>query len=194
MTERGKFIVVEGLDGVGKTTTINRLAERLQAAKLKTPPDEIASIREQCATSTTAELRLHYYMLGNYLVAEEIKKRLAAGENVVLDRFYASTMAYMWGFGRLPFSNTDWPPNLLRPDYTFVLNLPRDARIERLAARTTIAHTAEELKLKIAPDIEERVLDYYSRFGCTDVAITPDMTTDQICDSICAYITEHPVI
>eukprot|EP01033_Poteriospumella_lacustris_P021094 gene21094-15593_t len=36
MTERGKFIVVEGLDGVGKTTTINRLAERLQAAKLKT--------------------------------------------------------------------------------------------------------------------------------------------------------------
>lgn len=157
--ERGKFIVIEGLDGVGKTTTIDRLAERLHAAKLKTPPDNITAIREQCANSSTPQLRYHYYMLGNYLVAEEVKALLAAGQNVVVDRFYASTMAYMWGFGRLPFDNTDWPTNLLTPDYTFVLNLPRESRINRLAARTSVAHTPEELKLKIAPEIEQSILE-----------------------------------
>jgi thymidylate kinase len=186
---RGKFIVIEGLDGVGKTTTIESLAERLQAKRLKTPPDEIGAIREKCTSSLTPQLRFHYYMLGNYVVAEDIRNRLAAGENVVLDRYYASTMAYLWSFGHLPFSSVDWPENLLRPDYMFVLDLPREDRISRLAARNTVAHTAEELKLKISPDIEQHISDYYNQFGCTSIPLTKDMSTDDICAAICNHIS-----
>jgi thymidylate kinase len=92
---------------------------------MRTPPDEIRSIRDRCVNSTNVQLRLHYYTLGNYLAAEEIERSLEVGEIVVLDRFHASTMAYLWAFKLLPYDGRiDWPEGLLKPDYMFLINLP----------------------------------------------------------------------
>ena len=187
--ERGKLICIEGLDGVGKTTCVQHLADKLNATIMKTPPKEILNIRERCANTTNPNLRYHYYLLGNYLVSEDIEILLNNGKNVILDRFYASTMAYMWGFEKLPFSNTEWPPGLLRPDYMFLLNLPREARLHRLESRTNIAKTDEEKILHVSPDIEQRIIGYFLKFGCIDLLITENLTTDEICDKIIKCIS-----
>ena len=43
----GVAIVVEGLDGVGKSTLVQALAKRLDAVALRTPPDSMEPFRKK---------------------------------------------------------------------------------------------------------------------------------------------------
>ena len=59
MKTHGRFIVIEGLDGIGKSTTIGRLCERLNAQTASSPTPLMNTIRERfhdaepiCETST----------------------------------------------------------------------------------------------------------------------------------------------
>jgi len=45
LSSRPKFIVVEGPDGVGKSSLVTSLAERLDYLSLKTPPEEFRKLR-----------------------------------------------------------------------------------------------------------------------------------------------------
>lgn len=103
--------VLDGIDGCGKTTQVARLVERLRAAgrtvrQLREPGG--TALGEQQRTilldrSTkacpTAEL-FGYLQARAQLCHEVIAPALAAGETVVLDRFYHSTLAYQaYGLG-----------------------------------------------------------------------------------------------
>src|ERR1041384_6697872 len=104
---RGLFIAFEGTEGGGKSTQIPRLAERLTALGSK-----VHQLREPGGTAIGEELRhtLKHssanqamtpeaeLLLMNasraQLVREIIRPALAAGEIVLCDRFYDSTLAY----------------------------------------------------------------------------------------------------
>ena len=47
MKTHGRFIVIEGLDGIGKSTTIGRLCERLDAQIASSPTPFMNTIRER---------------------------------------------------------------------------------------------------------------------------------------------------
>jgi dTMP kinase len=110
---RGKFITIEGLDGCGKSTQLNRLAEALRAQGLEvvvtrepggTPIGE--KIRAVLLDSTTsglspwAELALMFASRVQQ-IDELILPSLECGKWVLCDRFTDSSEAYQGGGRKL---------------------------------------------------------------------------------------------
>ena len=106
---RGLFITLEGLDGSGKTTQINRLAEWLKKRGhhpiLTRQPggtptgDRIRALlldSRSTALSHQAEMALMFADRAQ-AIAEVIQPALDAGQIVVCDRFTDSTEAYQGG-------------------------------------------------------------------------------------------------
>ena len=104
----GRLIVVEGIDGAGKSTQVRRLAEALTAAGRKVvtsrePTDgpwgrKLRASAESTRMSLADELHAFVEDRKQH-VAEVIRPSLAAGSVVLLDRYYFSTMAYQGARG-----------------------------------------------------------------------------------------------
>lgn len=159
---RGRFIVFEGIDGAGKTTQIERLAERLRAEGRKVaitaePTGSVTGKMLRAALSgkecrTAAEMAALFVLDRiNHNVSEGgIERLLAEGVDVICDRYYYSSLAYQG-------SQTDFEwvkamnlncPEIRRPDICIFLDLePREslARIRRNRTSTEIYETEEIL-------------------------------------------------
>lgn len=117
---RGRFIVLEGLDGAGTTTQARRLGERLRAAgrvaHVTAEPSggPIGTLVRQVLTARVqgrAGERLDPAALALLFAADridhfdvEIAPKLAAGVDVVSDRFALSSLAYQG----LDLGDMDW--------------------------------------------------------------------------------------
>lgn len=109
----GRLVVVEGPDGVGKTTQL-----RLLADWLRQHGREVVCVREPGGTAIGDEIRrllldpasdvvpraeaLLYMASRAQLVAREIRPGLARGATVLMDRFFLATYAYQGGGRELP--------------------------------------------------------------------------------------------
>ncbi len=154
--KRGLFITFEGTEGGGKSTQIGLLAERLRAQQRT-----VRTLREPGGTPIGEEIRHTIkhslvnaamtpeteLLLMNasraQLVREVIRPALAAGEVVLCDRFYDSTVAYQ-GYGRgldlaLVRSIIDAAVGETRPDLTLLLDVPLTVSEARRQARTSNA-------------------------------------------------------
>jgi dTMP kinase len=135
MVLRGKFIVLEGSEGCGKSTQAELLATYLGAELTREPGgteigEAIRSILlggETGRIDGRAELMLMLAARAQH-VAERIGPWLEAGRDVVCDRFSGSTLAYQ-GYGRgLPLGEIVAANDLscagLQPDLVVLLDLP----------------------------------------------------------------------
>ena len=106
-TKRGRFIVVEGIDGSGKSTQISLLAKKLGEAgrKVYTTAEPTVSLTggmlrdalrgvTQHTTCEIAAMFLLDRISHNVNPVNGIEKFLAAGVDVICDRYYYSTLAY----------------------------------------------------------------------------------------------------
>ena len=168
----GRFITFEGTEGGGKSTQINLLAARLRERGMT-----VRTLREPGSTPIGEEIRhtLQHsaqnqamtaeaeWLLMNasraQLVREVIRPALHAGEIVLCDRFYDSTVAYQ-GYGRgldletvrrvIAFAVGD-----TRPDLTIVLHVPIDVSEARRKARESKQRDRmEELDRKFFERVE----------------------------------------
>lgn len=149
---KGLFITFEGTEGGGKSTQIQRLATRLQSLGRR-----VRLIREPGGTPIGEEIRHTLKHSANnhgmtpetelllmnasraQLVREVIRPALAAGEIVLCDRFYDSTVVYQ-GYGRqldleLVQSVIDVAVGETRPDLTLLLRVPLATSERRRATR-----------------------------------------------------------
>jgi dTMP kinase len=149
---KGRFITFEGSEGCGKSTQIALLAERLRAAgrtvtTLREPGgtpigEEIRHTLKHSAANQamTAEAELLLMCASRaQLVREVIRPALDAGQLVLCDRFFDSTLAYQ-GFGRgldlqAVRHTIEFAVGSTRPDLTLLLTLPEEAGAQRLLAR-----------------------------------------------------------
>ena len=135
----GRFVVVEGGEGVGKSTQVERLASSLRSAGR-----EVVVTYEPGDTKTGAELRaalLHadtaldphaelLLMLADRAqhVAEVIRPALARGAIVVCDRYEPSTLAYQGVARALGVDEVErlskWAAAGVVADIVIVLDLP----------------------------------------------------------------------
>ena len=151
MTERGKFISLEGGEGVGKSTQVRALAEALKALGLdvlttREPggSDGAEAIRElllgggEERWSAEAEALLFAAARADH-VEKTILPALDAGCWLLSDRFLDSSMAYQGAAGGLGIERVralyDFGSHGLLPNRTLVLVL--DEGSERARARDT---------------------------------------------------------
>ncbi|QNA89042.1 dTMP kinase [Massilia sp. Dwa41.01b] len=151
MTERGKFITFEGIDGAGKSTHIGFVGEFL-SSKGKT----IVSSREPGGTPLGEKLRdllLHEKMhleteallmfaSRREHIAQVIEPGLAAGNWVLSDRFSDASFAYQSGgrgMDRVKMEALEaWVHPALQPDLTLLFDVPLEVARERLDATRTL--------------------------------------------------------
>jgi dTMP kinase len=148
----GKFITFEGTEGGGKSTQIQILAERLRqmgrVVRLLREPggtpigEEIRHTLKHSdanhAMTPEAELLLMNASRAQ-LVREVIRPALDAGEVVLCDRFYDSTVAYQ-GYGRqldpaAVRQVIDFAVEQTRPDLTVLLDVSVELSEARRSAR-----------------------------------------------------------
>ena len=152
----GLLITMEGVEGSGKSTQIQRLAARLRrrgtAVEISKEPGGTELCRELRALllephasgetwSAQAELLLFYADRAQHL-ARCVGPALDAGKVVLLDRFDDSTRAYQGAQG-IPEAMLDRLGELvlgsLRPALTLLLDLDPAASLVRVAARNGAA-------------------------------------------------------
>lgn len=145
MASRGKFIVLEGIDGCGKSTIALRLAARLRSASstrvliTKEPTCTSAAgkkihaiLRHREPAPTPAELQKLYIADRKAHIANVIRPALAAGKTVICQRYAMSTYAYGMAFG---VSRRQLAHRFLKPDLTILLDLSAAEAMRRIAGR-----------------------------------------------------------
>ena len=140
----GRFIVLEGGEGVGKSTQAAALARSLGAVLTREPGGTVLgeALRDlllgsgRPAPVARAETLLMLAARAQH-VAEVIEPALARGEDVVCDRYSGSTLAYQ-GYGRgfdlAELTDLDrWASGGRAPDLVILLDMPAKRARQRRA-------------------------------------------------------------
>lgn len=165
--KHGPVILIEGLDGSGKTSIMKWLSEKLDGAAVCTPPPQWADIRPLYRDEDEGVARA-FYSVANYMAADEI---LAAGRGapfVVVDRWWCSTcamaLANQLTRATLPPEGDavyQWPADLPRPDAGFFLHVDEAIRVARIRKRAP--EDAEEQRLSSCSEMRATAAEAYRR-------------------------------
>lgn len=150
-------IVVEGLDGCGKSTLVDRLCKHIGsgAKSFKSPPSGLDSVRSsiECGGDDAdapllsshpayGRFKRSFYTWGNYLCAREL---FSCKAPVVIDRFVSSTLAYTLGAADAVNQEkqevarpktAEWPKDMPHPDFVLVLEATEEVRMSRIQTRS----------------------------------------------------------
>lgn len=143
---RGRYIVLEGAEGCGKSTQAQRLATALDAVLTRetggTPIGQrirgilhdtgVTNLAARSEALLTAADRAQH-------LAEVVVPALVSGRHVVSDRSVYSTLAYQGHGRRLPVDDirriNDWAIEGQWPELVILLDAPSDVLQARLAGR-----------------------------------------------------------
>jgi dTMP kinase len=181
--KRGKFIVLEGINGAGKTTQAEMLAKKIKNAgrdvictkeptrwtipgmilagdyELTKKGDWIEMANKGIIDASLFLLDRMQHILDQNLGILHI---LDSGKDVVCDRFYWSFYVYNGfsiGYDRAVALNESCT-KLLTPDLTFFIDVPTDVCRERIEKRNDCEKNRTEAELC---DLRDRYLDAFSR-------------------------------
>ena len=191
---RGRFIAIEGADGVGTTTQARALVARLRrvgaahrtaepsrgpigklARKLLRGPPGSDALYEQLALLFAADRLDH--------VAREIEPRLAVGTHVVTDRYLLSSLVYQGLHAPLAWIES-LNAHAPAPDVTVVLTVPLKEAQRRLVARGSNPEIFD------AASTQKRVHRAYGRLAKAQGALIVDgrgendLVTDRIVEAL----------
>ena len=160
MMTRGKFITVEGIEGVGKSTNITHLRRRIEAAGF-----DVLMTREPGGTplgeairgllldprytgmSPDCELQLMFAARAEHL-ARVIQPALEKGQWVLCDRFTDATYAYQGGGRGIDTGKIarleEWVQGDFRPDLTVLLDVPVEVGLARAGKRGALDRFEQE--------------------------------------------------
>jgi len=180
---KGRFITLEGGEGVGKSTNLHFIKDFLLqrdipvittrepgGTELAEHIRQLLLNKHQETLMGKAELLLMFAARAQHL-KQLILPALAQGQWVVSDRFTDATYAYQGGGRKMDSSSIAWLENFIqrdfRPDLTFLLDAPVETGLKRASARSvpdrfesekqTFFHNVRQRYLDIARQQPERV-------------------------------------
>jgi len=186
---RGKFITLEGVDGAGKTTHLDWIAGRIEAAG-----KQVVVTREPGGTPLGEALRKLLLTQSMHLetetllmfaarrehLARVILPALAAGTWVLSDRFTDASFAYQGGGRGLDLARIEilegWVQQGLQPELTLVFDLSVEEAKRRRAAATAEPDRFEREDLaffaRVRSVYRERAARYPQRIRLIDASRT----------------------
>jgi dTMP kinase len=184
------FVVLEGVDGVGKSTLAQGLAARLGASLQSTPPSELSRVRPEVDALYAgfgAAQQLFYASSVAY-ASQRANELLAQGQSVVLDRYWASTRVYdVFRPGCLDLSAVE--PTLRAADLTIFVTCREEVRRLRLKRRGLTP--ADGATLDYREHLEARFRDVLRAGGwvgrCLEVD-TSDGSLEELLDATLARV------
>lgn len=199
--KRGYFITLEGPDGAGKTTQLERLAQK--AAEMRIPAIQTRepggtpvgdAVREILLDPAYGEMvpltEVFLYAAARaQLVHQMIEPALNGGKLVLCDRFIDSTLAYQAYGGQMEFdfvlqTNLKAIKGRL-PDRTFVIDVAPEQGFARRSPE--LADRVEQKALSFHHDVRRGFLDIAKRYPERVVIIDGTMPEDQVFAAIWSY-------
>ncbi len=201
----GRFLTIEGIEGVGKSTQVARLSEGFNERGIAhvvtrepggTPLAE--RIREMVLLDSaggesmppTAELLLMFAARAVHLT-NFVEPNLRAGRWVVCDRFIDATYAYQGGGRRLNVEHIRQLETMVvgarRPDLTVLLDAPVGQALERVRRRN--AGSADRFESERA-EFFERVRDAYRARAAAEPTRIAVVDASQSVDRVASQILE----
>ncbi len=200
----GRFITLEGGEGVGKSTQIRRLAEALTQRGI-----DVVTTREPGGTEGAEAIRALLMSGGQDRwndateallfaaaradhVAKLIRPAVCAGKWVICDRFVDSTRAYQGGAGGVSDADILDLHRIgsggLLPDRTIVLDLPVEEGARRAAARSAetdrMGAKGADYYNRVAARFRDLAQQDRERFRIIDANGTPEDVTARMLDAL----------
>ena len=198
----GLFITFEGVEGSGKSTQIQRLADRIKSKDANLDllvtrepggTDSAESIRQLLVTGRADKWRAATEAMlmsasRHEHVEHVIRPAIASGAIVVCDRFYDSTRVYQGIVGGVPEADIEALNNLacgnLVPDLTILLDMDVDEGLRRADGRETAETRFEskgvEFHRKVRSGFLELAARHSGRFVVIDAGREIDLVTSDI--------------
>lgn len=169
---KGKFITFEGIDGAGKSSHVEWLAETLRSRGLT-----VMVTREPGGTPLGEKLRelllnesmhletetLLMFAARREHLAQRIEPALARGEWVICDRFSDATWAYQGGGRGLDKAKflalEHWVHEHLQPDLTLLFDLPLEVARERIVLANRVLDKFEQERADFHHRVRQAYLD-----------------------------------
>lgn len=189
--EHFPFVVLEGIDGVGKTTVGKALAATLKKRGmptifLATPPSPFdalaANVIEQCSIAS----RFFFFLSSLVHASNSIRQSLSSAA-VICDRYIYSTIAYHRAFGLQRIPNLD-TLDIRIPDFCFLLSVGNEGvRRNRILARQG-SSPADLISIEDAAWRVD-VVDQFERFDLISIE-TDNLTPSEVASTIVDAIME----
>jgi len=193
MGRKGFFIVIEGLDGSGKTTQATILAKKLcrnhnimltaepSRGKIGTFIRE-SYLYEEKRLPTEVEALLFAADRIDH-IQKEVKPALDEGKLVICDRYVYSSLAYQGSTGL----NLDWIKSInslaLQPDFAILIDVAPELVLKRLKRKKSVMETLET---------QRKVREVYLKFQEKGelFRINGDKAKDVVADELYAKVLD----
>ncbi len=204
---QGKFITLEGTEGVGKTTNLELIRDEVAGAGHSvvttrepggTPLAEeirelLLAVREEPVSETT-ELLLMFAARAQH-VATVIRPALEAGQWVVCDRFTDATYAYQGGGRGLDAEVIHTLENIvqcgLQPDLTIFLDVSVETAARRIAERNHDRFEREQVAFfeRVRTAYLERAANH-PRIRVVDASVELDQVQGNLRELLAQFLSE----
>ncbi|MFI9584066.1 dTMP kinase [Streptomyces sp. NPDC052236] len=145
----GRFYVLEGVSGIGKSTLATLLAEWLGAATLHTLPEPLTSLSTDVNSALRPLPQFAFYLSGLLHASDLVRAGLRGGP-VVADRYMSSVVACHAAANGVALDQArgllePFTPYLIRPHRTFYLRASEGALRDRLARKSDVKQDDTDL-------------------------------------------------
>ncbi len=171
-------IVLEGVDGSGKTTVAGLLSRKMGWQSYATPPASFQARRARVDAFATNEDHYQFYLEGIRCASRELDE-FPAGTNVVVDRYWLTTLVYHEVMG-VRVDPGDFA-GIHQADVTFLFRVKAGEQARRLAIRGLSAGDVRMLQQQDAlRDAYDRLVEPMRLVAVETDARSPE----EICEEI----------
>jgi thymidylate kinase len=155
------IILMEGLDGSGKSTACQFLANYFGALLYATPPEKFRVKREQVDRFATNEDHYDFYRRAVVAASDELRLLTRRHPLIVIDRYMPTTLAYHRACG-VDAQVEDFG-DIIMPDQTIYVSVPPHVCRERMLKRGMSAcDIRDESRLEL---VQAEYLHYFATQG-----------------------------